>query len=153
MAIIKTAIIIKGNPKLVNGNISADIFYNELKSFLESLDYDVSFDPGEPYTSPPPAGLWIGHSRGSDRLRFAPKETIVIGLGVPESVEGNSFPVVNHPEDQLAHRIYKEGKIIKNEDTDVTLDDTYHYILTEEMKSEIIKILKSAVGHRDPTAP
>ena len=138
---MKTAVIIKGNPILVVGNERADKFYNELKSFLESLDFKVAFDNGEPFTSPSPADLWIGHSRGSDRLRFAPPGTIVIGLGVPDSVEGNNFPVVNHPEDELAHRVYESGKIIKGEDTG-HLDDTYHYVLSEDMKAQISEIIK-----------
>ncbi len=141
MAIKKTAVIIKGNPALVNGNVRADTFYADLKTFLESLDFEVSFDAGEPYTTPPKADVWIGHSRGSDRLRFALPETIVVGLGVPESVEGHSFPVVNHPKDELAHRVYKSGKILRGEDT-AHLDDTNHYILTDDMKRQLIEIIQ-----------
>ena len=138
---MKTAVIIKGNPELITGNEKADDFYKELKSFVEGLGFEVTFDAGEPFTLPKTADLWIGHSRGADRLRFAPEGTIVIGIGVPESVEGNSFSVVNHPEDQLAHRVYESGKIIRGEDT-THLDDTYHYILSEEMKTSISEIIK-----------
>lgn len=151
----KTSVIIKGNPKLVENNKSAEAFYLELKLFLESLSYEVLLDLGEPYTTPPTADLWIGHSRGSDRLRFAPEGTIIIGLGVPTSVEGNNFAVVNHPRDELAHRVYEGGKIIKGEDTG-HLDDTYHYVLTEDMKKEIVEIIekeKSVAGRIDPTTP
>ena len=65
----KTAVIIKGNPKFIDNNKDADSFYEEIKSFLEDLGFEVSFDKGEPYTSPDKADLWIGHSRGADRLR------------------------------------------------------------------------------------
>ena len=56
-----TAVIIKGNPEYISGH---DDFYEEIKDFLEELGYKVSFDEGAPYTVPPKADLWIGHSRG-----------------------------------------------------------------------------------------
>ncbi len=120
MALMK-AVIIKGNPQFVDNNPLADEFYKSLGEFMISLGYEVSFDKGEPYTEPEPVELWIGHSRGADRLRFAPKGTIVIGIGVPPHEE-NNFPVINHPEDKFG-------------------SDPNHYILTEEMKDQIKKIL------------
>lgn len=72
----RKAVIIKGNPKYVDAPEYKDLatsFYNELSSKLEALGYDATFDPGKPYTQPEPADLWVGHSRGIDRLRFAPK--------------------------------------------------------------------------------
>src|SRR3989344_6468645 len=138
----KTAVIIKGNPKLVEGNERANAFYESLKVFLESLDFEVSFDSGEPYTQPPHADVWIGHSRGSDRLRFALPEVITIGLGVPESRGSTDFPVVNHPKDEMAKLVFQDGKIIKEEAVQM-FDDSYHYILTEEMKEEIKNIIEN----------
>lgn len=113
------AVIVKGNPKFVENNPVADKFYNELADFIISLGYEVSFDAGEPYTQPPEADLWIGHSRGVDRLRFAPENTKTIALGV----EGG----INHPQDISL----MPGQI----------PDEFHYILSEEMKNEIKKIL------------
>lgn len=121
---IKTAVIIKGNPKFIEGNSEADRFYDDLKRFLEGLGYSVSFDPGSPYTSPDVASVWVGHSRGVDRLRFAPHGTIVVSLGV----EGG----INHPQDQSL----KKGDI----------PDSYHYILTEDMKNAIQKRIDEGIS-------
>ena len=137
----KTAVIIKGNPALVAENERADSFYKELGSFLEELGFSVKFDPGEPYTSPEPADLWIGHSRGADRLRFAPLGTIVIGIGVPESTEDTSFPVVNHPDDETTKRKFSSGKVVEGKENN-ELDDSNHYILTGDMKEKIVEIIK-----------
>ncbi len=114
----KTAVIIKGNPKYVEGNKEAERFYNRIKKFLESLGYQVVFDSGFSHTLPPMADLWIGHSRGADRLRFAPKgvKTIALGVNLPRSI--------NHPQDQVA------------------ISDCYHYIFTKEMKYKIKKVLE-----------
>lgn len=86
-----TAVIIKGNPKYIRSNPDADRFYAELAAHLRDNGYDVSFDAGKAYTSPPAADLWVGHSRGTDRLRFAPETTRTVALGVPGGI--------CHPED------------------------------------------------------
>lgn len=114
---MKTAIIIKGNPKFIENNKVAEKFYCDLKLFLESLNYQVSFDSGEPYTAPPVADLWVGHSRGNDRLRFAPKEILTIHI--------SSIGGINH---------LKDKSLEKDQEP-----DEFHFILTKEMKSEIIK--------------
>ncbi len=137
----KSAVIIKGNPELVTNNERADIFYNELKSFLESLGFSVSFDSGEPYTAPQPADLWVGHSRGSDRLRFAPFGTLVLGIGVPDSEQENDFPIVNHQDDEMVKRKYDSGIIVDGK-VGIKIDDSNHYLLTEEMKKSIADIIK-----------
>ena len=113
------AVIIKGNPKFVENNRKADSFYKKLKTFLISLGYEVSLDKGEPYTEPIKADLWIGHSRGVDRLRFAPKHTKVIALGIEVGI--------NHPKDTSL----RAGDV----------PNKFHYILTEDMKKEIKKAL------------
>ena len=113
------AVIIKGNPKFVENNPLADKFYNELKDFLTSLGYKISFDVGEPYTQPEEADVWVGHSRGSDRLRFASENTKTIALGI----EGG----INHP---------KDTSLLPGQ-----IPDEFHYILTEEMKDEIRRAL------------
>lgn len=144
----KTAVIVKGNPKLIDGNTKADVFYNELKIFLESLGFEVSFDVGEPFTQPQNADVWIGHSRGADRLRFALPAIITIGIGVPESEEQNNFHVVNHPDDKMTKRKFDSGEIIEG---DKNITDDNHYLLTEEMKNEIKNIIKNAASLVDPT--
>ncbi len=74
-------IIIKGNPKYIDLNPHADKFYNELKQKFVANGYYVKFDNGEPFTLPDTnASIWIGHSRGTDRLRFAPSGIATIKL-------------------------------------------------------------------------
>lgn len=117
----RTVVIIKGNPAYIENNSRADEFYTELSHFFEELGYTVTFNLGEPYTVPEKACVWVGHSRGADRLRFAPGGTRVIGIGVPQN-KRNNFPTVNHPEDEFGVH-------------------SAHYLLTDEMKKELIDLL------------
>lgn len=129
----KTAIIITGNPKFIIGNERASAFYDELKEHLERNGYDVSFHAGEPHTSPPKANLWVGHSRGADRLRFAPKGTRTVALGV--------FGGVSHPMDNTAMEKFdsqRHGNIIPNK---------FHYILTNEMKDALLPQAPAIIAH------
>lgn len=108
----RTAVIVKGNPKHVGGNAAAEAFYTQLAQHLQGQGYNVSFDPGEPFTSPPSADLWVGHSRGADRLQFAPEGTQVIAVGAP-GYKG----AINHPLDTSS---VEQGP----SDHHFTLDDT-----------------------------
>lgn len=78
------AIIIKGNQLyLRNHRVKplAEKFYGEIKQILEARGYRVEFNSGAPYTTPKIyAAVWVAHSRGIDRLRFARKSTITIAL-------------------------------------------------------------------------
>ncbi|BDD79634.1 hypothetical protein [Burkholderia phage FLC9] len=78
------AIIIQGNPKYLRQpkiRPLAEKFYGEIKSLLEEKGYVVEFDPGKPYTHPKIyAAVWVAHSRGIDRLRFARPSTKRIAL-------------------------------------------------------------------------
>jgi len=116
---MKTAVIIKGNPEFVNNNPQAGKFYDGLRTFLESLDYSVTFDPGLPHTKPVDADLWISHSWGSSRLPFAPKGTKTIALGTKGGI--------NHPRDRALEPSQ--------------MPDEFHYILTAEMKDTIKEYL------------
>lgn len=80
----KLAVIVKGNPKYLN-NLDvkplADKFYSKIEQILRDKGYEVEMDPGKPYTMPDEtASVWIGHSRGIDRLEFAPKGVKTIEL-------------------------------------------------------------------------
>lgn len=70
-------VIITGNPKYLNDIKVKDMaksFYNEIKNILTDKGYRVEFDAGLDYTHPDKAAkIWIGHSRGISRLKFAPK--------------------------------------------------------------------------------
>ena len=83
------AVIIKGNPKYIDRpsiKPLADHFYNEIKIILESKGYEVIFDSGSDYTVPDEtAVVWIGHSRGIDRLRFAKSNIKTIELQTQDS--------------------------------------------------------------------
>ena len=78
------AVIIKGNSKyteLPKIKAMADRFYQDIKSRLEANGYNVKFDAGLPYTRPDTSAvLWVGHSRGNDRLSFAPSGVETIAL-------------------------------------------------------------------------
>lgn len=125
-----SAVIIKGNPKFIEDDIDADNFYKEIGAYLETLNYEVSFDTGEPYTSPKNAALWIGHSRGVDRLRFAPKDTYVLAFGSSHK-DG-----VNHPDDNSVE-IEHSPDVIPNK---------FHYTFTDEMKRSILDVTKKIEG-------
>jgi hypothetical protein len=87
-----TAVIVKGNPARDTPGTYGGI-YEDLKEFLEEMNIKVSFDAGEPYTTPKDADIWIGHSRGVDRLRFAPEGTLTIKIG------SHDEDALNHPEE------------------------------------------------------
>jgi hypothetical protein len=118
----KSVTIVKGNPKYVEGNKDADKFYAAIQTLLEEKGYRVAQDPGAEYTSPPEDDYaWIGHSRGVDRLRFAPKGMRTIGLGAPEFKDA-----INHPDDMP--EVGKEPTLA-------------HYTLTDDMKRQILERL------------
>jgi 8-oxo-dGTP pyrophosphatase MutT (NUDIX family) len=69
-----SAVIVKGNPKYIDNNY--DKYYSDIEKELRKAGYsDISFDSGEEGTIPAKADLWLGHSRGASRLRFAPEGT------------------------------------------------------------------------------
>jgi ADP-ribose pyrophosphatase YjhB (NUDIX family)/DNA-directed RNA polymerase specialized sigma subunit len=120
-----TAIIIKGNPKFIDEpeiKPMADKYYNEIKKYLDEKGYRTSFNNGEPYTQPEKADVWIGHSRGCDRLRFANRGTTLIGLGTNQPIKGCSTYI--HPNDSSGR-------------------SEYHYCFNKETKSIIDKALSS----------
>lgn len=76
------AYIIKGNPDVMGDQLPAyDRFYNRIAKTLKAQGLSTEFDAGLPHTTPPDdAKLWIGHSRGADRLRFAPPNVKTLRL-------------------------------------------------------------------------
>lgn len=90
------AVVIRGNPKFTAGNPAAAEFYSALAKVLAAQGYAVSEDAGEPYTVPAgDAAVWVGHSRGADRLRFAPPGVRTVAVG------SNRPGAVNHPADDV----------------------------------------------------
>jgi hypothetical protein len=77
------AVIIHGNPYYINSaeKDKYQRYYRDIERELKRAGYkDVVHDPGEDYTTPPKADLWVGHSRGAGRLRFAPPSTRTLDI-------------------------------------------------------------------------
>lgn len=73
--------IIKGNPDVDTANAhNYSKFYDDVASVVQQTGLTPAFDDGLAGTLPPGGKLWIGHSRGADRLRFAPKGVSTIRL-------------------------------------------------------------------------
>ena len=104
------AVIVKGNPKYISDpkiEPMANKFYAEVAQLLENKGYRVAFDPGLEYTSPDTsAQVWIGHSRGIDRLRFAPEHIKTIEL----LTQDHTMKFVNNDERGSAPEHYQLSK-------------------------------------------
>lgn len=122
----RKAVVIKGNPKYINSDKNKELandFYNKIGNHLNDRGFDVVFDDGEPYTSPQEADLWVGHSRGVDRLRFADKGTILVGLGTNQGIPG--MHMYMHPKDTGG-------------------DSPFHYLFNDEAK----EVIDNAIGFK-----
>jgi len=109
--------LIKGNPKHIKDNPNATSFYEQLEGLLQEQGYDVTMDDGEPFTQPGEGhSAWIGHSRGGDRLRFAPEGVSTLRLDDYE-------PEDSHGEDGVPN--------------------DNHYMITDEMREAILGLSKS----------
>lgn len=88
------AVIVKGNPKYITDpkvKNKADAFYSRIKVIMEQKGYRVSYDAGEERTRPDvTADVWIAHSRGIDRLRFAPDGVRTYALETKGTTEGKT---------------------------------------------------------------
>jgi hypothetical protein len=121
------AVIVKGNPQYIKGNHMATKYYNDIADFLRQQNVSVTMDEGKPYTQPSKADLWVGHSRGTDRLRFAPKETQTLAFG------SNLPNAINHPRDLAGG----DWQSIQNYEP-----SNFHYIFTNAQKQAILDKLK-----------
>jgi len=119
-----TATIIKGNPKHISNNVLADKFYAAIEKVLAAKGVDVDYDPGEPHTVPSSGkDIWVGHSRGADRLRFAPKgvKTLRVDDYEPEGAydkDGN--PIDGHY--QMTDELRKALIGLLSKEAEITLD-------------------------------
>lgn len=129
------AVVVTGNPAYVRGNPAADAFYADVSGHLRGLGYDVATDPGEPHTVPPPAAVWVGHSRGADRLPFAPPGTVAVPIG--SARDG----AINHPADpvHLPAGSYTPGP--------------EHYTFTPEMADALTARLRPRAEAATPLPP
>ncbi len=90
----KNVVIIRGNPRRAAPGTYGNI-YEELSAKLQQQGFATQFDDGEPFTTPPKAYAWIGHSRGADRLRFAKDMNVPISIAIGSKQPG----AFNHPDD------------------------------------------------------
>lgn len=90
----RSAVIIKGNPARTQPEAYGGL-YEALAKKLKAAGYDITFDAGAPHTVPPKADVWIGHSRGADRLRFAGEEKVPLAIAIGSHQKG----AINHPGD------------------------------------------------------
>ena len=83
------AIIVKGNPKYIN-NALAKKYYSDIESYLKQQGVDkVEFDEGADFTRPSlKADMYIGHSRGTSRMQYMPKnkQKVFLQFGVDTGV-------------------------------------------------------------------
>ena len=140
----KTAVIIKGNPDHItksNASHLENSFYTELKKIVESEGYSVSFDPGLPYTQPKDADVWLGFSRGADRLRFAPSGTLTIPVG------SHTPKAINHPVDAAWQRKHKNLDMSKIAPKDRPPIPKEHLMITSSMERQLRKRLRGKKFH------
>lgn len=92
------AVIITANTERKPPPRKGDL-YPKLEALLREQGFVVEYDPGREKTTPrKDAKVWVGHSRGCDRLRFAPAGVTTIAVGSP--VRPWAPKPVNHPGDQ-----------------------------------------------------
>lgn len=113
----RLAVIIMGDPAAVAGREDAENFYRQIGQHLENNGFVVQYDPGLAETQPIEADVWIAHSRGADRLKFAPSKTATVALSAPD-VPG----AIWHPRDE--QRSWPRAPKVPSR---------YHFTLTPEM--------------------
>ena len=122
-----TCIIVQGNPQY--GGLLAESFYNDIRIICEKHGFLVSMDKGKPHTMPPNADLWICHSRGCGRIRFADKNQEYIAIGTSGTKLKN---VINHPNDDL-------GKI----------PNKYHFLIPPELERKIVQMKEKLISKKN----
>jgi hypothetical protein len=131
----KTAVIIRGNPDRITKETYNGI-YEDLRSKLKGMGFSVTMDPGKAYTQPPDADVWIGHSKGVDRLRFAPKGTIAIPIG--SDVKG----ALNHPDEKIDYGKSKSKSRYDKYDSAPKKKKRAHLTLHEDVWDAIRKKIR-----------
>jgi hypothetical protein len=113
-----TCVIVRGNPKFITPQ--RESFYSEIKNLCERNGFQVIMDAGSPHTMPTKSDLWICHSSGCGRIRFADPTQKYIAIGTSGTKLKN---VLNHPLDDL--------KEIPNE---------YHFTVPPNLELTIVKM-------------
>ena len=146
----KQAVIIKGNPDhILASGTSPGLtrrFHGKLRKILESEGYQVSWDLGLPYTTPKAADVWIGHSRGADRLRFAPKGTTTIAIG------SDTAGAINHPKDAQWMRKYRHLDMSKTPVNKRPAVISEHMMITPAMEKALRRKVSGPKRGREKNA-
>jgi hypothetical protein len=123
----RSAVIVHGNSKYEHKAIKHNT-YDEIEKALKQAGINkVYHDPGKEFTEPRKADVWVGFSKGGDRLRFGDKSVLKISINDTAS----EHSVVN-PDDKLTCDI---GKPNCN-------PAKSHFIITDEMKNKLISLIK-----------
>ena len=139
---LKSAVIIKGNPYYVNKDSENNYenYYKQVEGILREAGYgDVSYDPGEDYTAPKDADLWVGHSRGGGRLRLAPENTKTLRL--------DDYEDGAEEYKQLLHQAMREGGYGSVREFPVEerpQPGKGHWTVTDRMREALLKTASSA---------
>jgi len=133
--------IIRGNKDVIGDDVgSYDTFYDSIKKHVEGLGYKAEFDNGEPNTTPPGGKFWLGHSRGKDRLRFAPKGVGTLRLDDYEPQE------VRDAETALYDKLFKQFGVDNVAGVPVAFrpkPTAAHYTFNPEMQNAVTELLKA----------
>lgn len=116
-----SATIVKGNPDHVKDNEKAKEYYDEIANYLREKGFSVETDPGKRKTVPSEEDdLWIGHSRGVERLQYAPDDIKTLAFGAPE-------------EDAYTHP--KDRKLMLEEGREYEPVDEHYQFIDEQMQA------------------
>lgn len=125
-----TAVIVKGNSKYLKGKLPNQ-FYNDLRDLLVDEGFNVSFDPGEDFTCPRKADLYIMHSKGASRICCIKPENMHTVIIMGSGHEGS----INHPVDTE----WMNSKPSDMSWLDYGDPPNEHFMITPEMRTSIIE--------------
>lgn len=132
--------IIKGNPEVDKANAGHyEKLYDDIAKIVGENGFTSEFDQGLDKTVPPGGKLWIGHSRGGDRLRFAPDNISTLRLDDFEPADYKAKQQVEYD------KIMKEHKVNTVADLPIEARPTpgkEHYMLSDEAMTALISKLK-----------
>lgn len=121
------AVIVKGNSKYITGKIARN-FYKELYMMLLNEGFSVTFDPGEDYTCPRKADLYIMHSKGADRRRCISDKDMHKVIFTGSGMNG----AINHPVDDA----WMHNKPEEMSWDAYGLPPDEHYMITPDMQAK-----------------
>jgi hypothetical protein len=135
------AYIIKGNPAVIAPDAEKyERFYRDVASVLQSQGLQTAFDAGEPHTLPPGGRLWVGHSRGGSRLRYAPPGVATLSLDAYEPEESRA-------KQRAAYEsLFKQLGVNTVADVPLSLrpkPGPEHYTLNDAQRTALLDVAKS----------